>query len=140
MHENLAYALVALSNIAYFIVAAWLWNVKHDRYAIVLALVGLTSVIFHLFPHNHTAYYTDIVVACVSIAWLTVVYLRKGIHEPKYLGLSLLLFAIATYFFFDTGTDEDTDRTTFRYIYSHSLWHVLTALALYFLVYSVRNN
>jgi hypothetical protein len=138
--SSVAYALVAASNIVYFLIAAWLWSSMHDYYAIVLFLVGVTSIVFHLVPSNHVAYYTDIVVACASIAWLTVVYLHRGkYHDPAFIALSLLLFFVATYFFFETGTHDDIDRTTVKYVYTHSLWHILSAAALYFLVKSVRN-
>ena len=102
-------------------------------YAWVVALVGFVSTIFHLLPNDKAAYYTDVVTANGSILLFLIVYgLHRKNHSRKYLALSFATFVLAFTFYADSGCD----RQSSQYVWMHSVWHALTAAALYFLVKS----
>ena len=128
--EPISNIIVASTNIAYFLLAFWLWRTHHP-YAWILVLVGSVSTFFHLEPQSKFAFWSDIVVANVSILYLAYIYGAHSIN-PLYLRLSFLTFAVSVILFADSGDNRDSPK----YIWMHGLWHILTALALYFLVKS----
>ena len=128
--EPISNIIVALTNIAYFLLAFWLWR-SHHPYAWILVLVGTISTLFHLEPQSKLAFWSDIIVANVSILYLAYIYGAHAIN-PFYLRLSFLTFAVSVILFADSGDDRDS----VKYMWMHGLWHILTALALYFMVKS----
>ena len=128
--QPLPYIIVALTNIAYFLLALWLWRTHHP-YGWILVAVGLMSTLFHLQPHSKLAFWGDIIVANVSILYLAYIYGTHAINST-YLQLSFFTFALAVFLFADSGDDRESSK----YIWMHGTWHVLTALALYFIVKS----
>lgn len=125
-------ALVAVSNISYFLVALWLFMNRYS-YAWVIALVGTVSTVFHLLPNDKAAYYTDVVTANGSILWFLIVYgLNQKNHSRRYIAMSFATFVVAFLFYADSGCE----RQSSQYVWMHSVWHALTATALYFLVKS----
>ncbi len=125
--------IVALSNIPYFAVALWLQETNHP-YAWLLMLVAIISTLFHLMPGDLWAYYADVSTANISFIWFLIVYgFNAKCHSRKYLALSIASFMIAYLLFSDSGCD----RQSTTYVWMHSVWHFLTALALFLLVRSV---
>ena len=136
MRETLQNILVALSNLSYFLVALWLY-VTHHKYAEFLVAVGVVSTVFHLIPNDSWAYWSDIITANATIAWFLIVYgLRIKHHDRQLLALSAACFIFGFVFFEMCCKNESCDRQTAKYVWMHSAWHALTALALYFLVKS----
>ena len=123
-------AIVAASNVAYFLIAYWMW--KHGLHLWwVLVIVGIVSIIFHLDPSSKSAYYTDILVANLAILSFFIYY-RKQMKNPMMVFFATLAFSISLILFFDSGDDRESTR----YVVMHSLWHVFTALSVYFFVKS----
>lgn len=128
--------LVALSNVSYFLVAMWLYT-THHAYANVLVAVGAVSTVFHLMPNHAWAYWSDIITANVSIAWFLYVYgLRTKHHDKQLIALSIGCFIFGFVFFELCCNQQTCHRDSAKYVWMHSVWHALTAVAVYFLVKS----
>lgn len=134
--EPIQNVVVSLSNLSYFLVALWLYKTHHP-YAWMLVIVGIVSSVFHVMPEKEVAYWTDIVVANATILWFLAIY-GFGHHHTNYqmvtasVGIFLLGIVLFTY----SCQANDCDRETTKYMVLHSLWHVLTAAALFLLVKS----
>lgn len=125
-----SHAIVAASNVAYFLIAHWMW--KHGLHLWwVLLIVGIVSIIFHLDPSSKAAYVTDIVVANIAILAFFIYY-RNQTKNNTMVFFATLSFAVSLILFFDSGSDRESTR----YVLMHSFWHVFTALSVYFFVKS----
>ena len=136
MHETAQNVLVAASNVSYFLVALWLHHTGH-KYGWMLVVVGLVSMVFHLIPDERVAYWTDITVANATILWFLAVYGFASHHTNYQLVFaSLGVFLVGLVLFETSCKNSDCNRETNKYAVMHSLWHGLTALALFLLVKS----
>ena len=129
-YENNSKQLLVYSNIIYLIV--FLLILKQDIPNKILAIfllltVFATSTFYHYIQCNHDNYnyYCNSKLCDVSVvigATLLIILLVK-IKLNIFL---ILLIIIAIYFFMKYETLD-------IYIYSHSIWHVLTGIIIYFI-------
>ena len=123
--------IVALSNLAYVALAYWLAKKQFTFYAGLLIVVALVSTYFHLNPDSENLLYFDVAVAVLSSIICFLHFLPYV--KPTYLFVfTVALTVTATLLWLESGED----RSCSKYVWFHSLWHVLTALSLYLIIQS----
>jgi hypothetical protein len=128
--EPIQYTLVALSNLAYFVLAIWLFVHKFYWASAALILVGTASTFFHLDPSSRLAYITDTIIANIVIFLIVIHFLPHTKRGRGFVFFSFISFVLGVFLLFESGDD----RVSKKYVIMHSAWHVTTALATYFLV------
>ena len=129
MAINAAHIIVALSNLAYVLLAYWLAKKHFSEFAWILLVVAAVSTYFHLQPASSWALYFDIAVATGSSLLISSKLLPYVTPSPLFV-FTVALIVTSTLFWLESGEDRETNK----YVWMHSAWHVLTALAMFLLV------
>lgn len=130
MTHSISHTIVLLSNIFYIFLAIWLFQNHLHIPAACILLIACVSILFHIFPDSKSAELIDIIVANTVILFLLVYFLPKyKENHALFLMLAFLAFSVGVILFYSSGDDHESTK----YIVMHSLWHLLTALSLYFL-------
>jgi hypothetical protein len=126
---SISNVIVALSNIAYVALSYWLAKNDFTFYAALLIIVALVSTYFHLNPDSENLLYFDVAVAVLSSIICFLHFLPYV--KPSFLFVfTISLTVTATLLWLESGDD----RACSKYVWFHSLWHVLTALSLYLII------
>jgi hypothetical protein len=129
MAINEAHVVVAISNLAYVLLAYWLARKHFSEFAWILLVVALVSTYFHLQPTNNWAFYFDIAVATLSTLLITSKLLPYVTPSPLFV-FTVAILVTSTLLWLESGTDRETNK----YVWMHSAWHILTALGMFLLV------
>jgi hypothetical protein len=129
MAINAAHVIVALSNLAYVLLAYWMAKKHFSEFAWILLVVAAVSTYFHLDPSSNWAYYFDVAVATCSSLLITSKLLPYVTPSPLFV-FTVALIVTSTLLWLESGVERETEK----YVWMHSLWHVLTALGMFFLV------
>lgn len=129
MPFNAAYTVVALSNLAYVLLAYWLARKHFSEFAWILLVVAAVSTYFHLEPDNYWAFYFDCAVATLSTLLITSKLLPYVLPSPLFV-FTVALLVTSTLLWLESGTERESNK----YIFMHSAWHVLSALGMFLLV------
>jgi hypothetical protein len=126
---NISHVIVALTNLAYVALAIWLARKEFIVYAWILALVASVSTVYHLYPNSESLLYFDVAVALLS----GIICILNFLPYVKPTFLFVFTVGLVT-----TGTllwwESGEDRECSKYIWYHSTWHVITALALFLVI------
>ena len=129
MAINEAHVVVAISNLAYVLLAYWLARKHFSEFAWILLVVALVSTYFHLQPTNNWAFYFDVAVATLSTLLITSKLLPYVTPSPLFV-FTVAILVTSTLLWLESGTDRETNK----YVWMHSAWHILTALGMFLLV------
>ena len=126
---NVSNIIVALSNLAYVVLAYWLAKKEFIAFAWILAFVASVSTVFHLFPNSDTLLYFDIATAVLSSIICFMHFLPFVKPTPLFI-FTIALVVTGTLLWWESGED----RNCSKYIWYHSLWHVITAFSLFLII------
>ena len=129
MAINESHVVVAISNLAYVLLAYWLARKHFSEFAWILLVVALVSTYFHLQPTNNWAFYFDVAVATLSTLLITSKLLPYVTPSPLFV-FTVAILVTSTLLWLESGTDRETNK----YVWMHSAWHILTALGMFLLV------
>jgi hypothetical protein len=129
MAINAAHIIVALSNLAYVLLAYWLAKKHFSYFSWILLVVAAVSTYFHLQPSSYWAFYFDIAVATVSSLIISSKLLPYVTPSPLFV-FTVAVVVTSTLLWLESGEDRETNK----YVWMHSAWHVLTALGMFLLV------
>jgi len=126
---SIDHVIVALSNLAYVALAFWLAKKEFIFYAYLLFAVAAVSTYFHLNPNSENLLYYDIATAVLTTIICFFHFLPYVKPSPLFV-FTVALAVTATTFWWESGEDRESTK----YVWYHSLWHVLTALILYLII------
>lgn len=129
MAVNEAHILVALSNIAYVILAYWLARRHFKNFAWVVMIVAAVSTYFHLNPSNDWSLYLDCIIASLSSTLIFHKMLPYVTPSPLFV-FTVGLIVTSAILWWESGTDRESSK----YVWMHSAWHILTALGMFLLI------
>ena len=129
MAVNEAHVLVALSNIAYVILAYWLARRHFREFAWVILVVAGVSTYFHLNPNQEWSLYLDIVIASLSSSLIFHKMLPYVIPSPLFV-FTVGLISTSAILWWESGSDREAPK----YVWMHSAWHILTAVGFFLLI------
>ena len=129
MAINAAHIIVALSNLAYVLLAYWLAKKHFSYFAWILLVVAAVSTYFHLQPSSYWAFYFDIAVATVSSLIISSRLLPYVTPSPLFV-FTVAVIVTSTLLWLESGEERETNK----YVWMHSAWHILTALGMFLLV------
>ena len=121
---------IQLSNFSYALLALYMYRQKNPHSTLVL-VVFYVSLLHHSFPDKKVLQRLDGTIANISLAIILPYYLIKKRKTWHYL-LSIITFMVALYCYVKSGNDY----TKTSYVYYHSLWHILSPLALFIMIHS----
>lgn len=127
---------VAMSNVVYFVIAGIILRTGYTDLAILLIFVGVTSTYYHLYP-SLIAEISDYAISfAVTMIYLTKTY-GKIVRRDLFIASVLtFIFGILLLFSDGAGPIDEERRMSMWYICNHSLWHILSAIAVLLLVLS----
>jgi hypothetical protein len=129
MAVNEAHVLVALSNIAYVILAYWLARRHFREFAWVVLVVAGVSTYFHLNPNQDWSFYLDCIIASLSSSLVFHKMLPYVIPSPLFV-FTVGLIVTSAILWWESGNDREAPK----YVWMHSAWHILTALGFFLLI------
>jgi hypothetical protein len=129
MAINAAHIIVALSNLAYVMLAYWLAKKHFSYFSWILLVVAAVSTYFHLQPSSYWAFYFDIAVATISSLIISSKLLPYVTPSPLFV-FTVAVVVTSTLLWLESGEDRETNK----YVWMHSAWHVLTALGMFLLI------
>jgi hypothetical protein len=129
MTVNGAHALVALSNLAYVLLAYWLAKKHFREIAWIVMVVALVSTYFHLNPNKDWTLYLDVITAVLSALLVFYRVLPYVVPSPLF-AFTVGLVITSSLLWWEAGSDRECSK----YVWMHSAWHILTALALFLLI------
>jgi hypothetical protein len=129
MAINEAHVVVAISNLAYVILAYWLAKKHFQEFAWIIMVVAAVSTYFHLNPNNNWSYYLDIVIATLSSFLIFHRVLPYVVPSPLF-AFTVGIVVTSSLLWWESGTDRECTK----YVWMHSAWHILTALGMYLLI------
>ena len=120
---------VALSNLAYVALAYWLAKKEFIIFAWLLTFVALVSTYFHLNPNSESLLYFDVSTAVLSSIICFLHFLPYV--KPSFLFVFTVgLVVTGTLLWWESGEERESSK----YVWYHSLWHVITALSLFLII------
>jgi hypothetical protein len=126
---SIDHVIVALSNLSYVFLAFWLARKEFIFYAYLLFAVAIVSTYFHLNPNSENLLYFDIATSVLTSIICFLHFLPYV--KPSFLFVFTVgLVVTATTFWAESGDDRECSK----YVWYHSIWHVLTALTLYLII------
>jgi hypothetical protein len=117
--------LIQVTNLAYLGLALCM-IFRNEPYATLVIIVFFVSALHHYFPSKKVLQRLDGTIANISLLLLLPHYLKRK-QKTWHYWLSCETFALALYFYIISGDDF----LSLSYVLHHSLWHVLSALALF---------
>jgi len=125
---------IQISNFSYALLAFYMYGQKNPHSTLVL-LVFCVSLLHHYFPDKKVLQRLDGTIANISLAIILPYYLTKK-HKSWHYWLSIITFILALYCYVKSGNDY----TKTSYVYYHSLWHILSPLALYIIIHAPNHQ
>jgi len=126
---SIDHVIVALSNLAYVVLAFWLARKEFMLYAYLLFAVAVVSTYFHLNPNSENLLFFDITTSVLTIIICFLHFLPYVKPSPLFV-FTVSLAVTAMTFWSQAGEDREHSK----YVWYHSLWHVLTALTLFLII------
>lgn len=120
--------IIQLTNLAYLGLALCMKS-KNEPYATLVLIVFFVSALHHYFPSKKVLQRLDGTIANISLLIILPHYLTRK-QKTWHYWLSCETFALALYFYILSGDDFSSSS----YVLNHSLWHVLSALALFIMI------
>lgn len=121
---------IQLSNLSYLTLGLYMLKKRHVHSDLVI-IVFFVSALHHYFPKEKILQRLDGTIANIILAIILPYYLINKQKTFHYFA-SILTFIVALIFYIKSGNDFNSKS----YIMYHSLWHIISPLALYILLHA----